>query len=78
MSISFLFYDVSISESRHFVYKCYVSRILFKCGNIIERALNCSFVAMACYCMYTGQHKLFTDTNTVLDIVKATSFLPLQ
>ena len=26
--------------------------------------------------MYTGQHKLCTDTNTVLDIVKATSFYP--
>ena len=26
------------------------------------------------HCIYTGQHKLCTDTNTVLEIVKATSF----
>ena len=47
MSIAFLFYVVSISESRHFVCKCFVSRIvqmlqlksksiiLFVCGDII-------------------------------------------
>ena len=50
VSISFLFYVVSISESRHFVCKCYVSQILFKCCNIIPRDLNSSFVAMAWQC----------------------------
>ena len=77
LSIPFLFYVVSISESRHFVCKCYVSRILFKCCNIIQSALYCSFVVMAWQCVLnkiTLQHKLCTDTNTVFDIVKATSF----
>ena len=49
LCISFLFY-VSISESRHFVCKRYVSRSLFKCCNIIQRALYCSFVAMSWQC----------------------------
>ena len=47
VSISFLLYVSSISESGHFFCKCYVSRILFKCCNIIQSALYCSFVAMA-------------------------------
>ena len=52
LSITFLFNVVSISESRHFVCKCYVSRIvrlllfnskslmLFVCGDGIACAFN--------------------------------------
>ena len=52
LSVTFLFYVVSVSESRHFVCKCYVSRIvqmlqfksksliLFVCGDGIACAFN--------------------------------------
>ena len=49
MSITFLFYVVSISERRRFVCMC---RELFKCCSLIQRALQCSFVAMAWHCAF--------------------------
>ena len=80
MSITFLFYIVSMSESRHFVCKCYVSRLV-RMSQFKSKGLYCSFGAMGYYVRlrklhstYTWQHELLTDTNTVLDIVKATSF----
>ena len=75
MLFQFLKVDISfVSAMCHELSKCY---------NLIQRAFYCSFVAMTwqcalnkkLHCMYTGQHKLCTDTNTVLDIIKATSFL---
>ena len=39
---------------------------------MLTRVVLCSLFLG--YRMYTGQHKLCTDTNTVLDIVKATPF----
>ena len=80
VSITFLFYVVTISESRHFVCKCYVSRIVRMLEFLIKEPYTVrlwrrrSSVRLAkLHCTYTEQHKLCTDTNTVLDIVKATS-----